>query len=102
MKKRLALKRSATQWENRPRVSCPQNLLWTILRPVFPDLVDEEHLPKVGHKSPRYDLGVPSLQTIIEVKFMRRRGQAECSKIIEEVAADRSLYLGPKTGFIQR
>ncbi|HPE29934.1 MAG TPA: hypothetical protein PLV61_02005 [Parvularculaceae bacterium] len=76
-----------------------QNLLWTILRPVFPDLVDEEHLPKVGHKSPRYDLGVPSLQTIIEVKFMRRRGQAECSKIIEEVAADRSLYLGPKTDY---
>lgn len=76
-----------------------QNLLWTILRPVFPDLIDEEHLPKVGQKSPRYDLGVPALETIVEVKFMRRRGQAECSKIIEEVAADRSLYLGPKTGY---
>lgn len=43
-----------------------QNLLWTVLRPVFVDLVDEQYLPKVGHKTPRYDLGVPSLRTIIE------------------------------------
>lgn len=76
-----------------------QNLLWTVLRPVFPDLVDEEHLPKIGQKSPRFDLGVPSLETIVEVKFMRRRGQSECAKIIDEVAADRSLYLRPKTGY---
>jgi len=29
-----------------------QNLLWTVLRPVFPDLVDEESLSKLGHTSP--------------------------------------------------
>ena len=76
-----------------------QNLLWTLLRPVFRDLVDEQSLPKVGHKTPRYDLGMPSLGTIVEVKFMRRAGSAACRKITEEIAADRSLYLRPATGY---
>ena len=76
-----------------------QNLLWTLLRPVFLELVDEQSLPKVGHKTPRYDLGVPSLGTIIEVKFMRKAGTAACRKITEEIAADRSLYLGPTTDY---
>ena len=76
-----------------------QNLLWTVLRPVFSDLVDEQSLPKVGHKTPRYDLGVPSLGTIVEVKFIRKAGAAACRKITEEIAADRSLYLGPATGY---
>ena len=76
-----------------------QNLLWAILRPIFPDLVDEESLPKVGHMTPRYDLGIPSLKTIIEVKFMKRKGQAACKKIIEEVAADCSLYITPNTRY---
>ncbi len=76
-----------------------QNLLWTLLRPVFADLVDEQSLPKVGHKTPRYDLGVPSLGTIIEVKFMRKAGTAACRKTTEEIAADRSLYLGSATGY---
>ena len=76
-----------------------QNLLWTVLRPVFSDLIDEQSLPKVGHKTPRYDLGIPSLATIVEVKFMRKAGSAACRKIIEEIAADRSLYLRPATGY---
>ncbi len=76
-----------------------QNLLWTLLRPVFKDLVDEQSLPKLGHTTPRYDLGVPSLRTIVEVKFMRRAGTAECRKITQEIAADRSLYLGNRTGY---
>jgi hypothetical protein len=70
-----------------------QNFLWSILKPIFPDLVDEESLPKVGHKSPRFDLGIPSLNTIIEVKFMRKTGQSACAKITEEIAADTALYL---------
>lgn len=76
-----------------------QNLLWTLLRPIFTDLVDEQSLPKVGHKTPRYDLGIPSLGTIIEVKFMRKAGSVACRKTTEEIAADRSLYLGAKTGY---
>ena len=76
-----------------------QNLLWTVLRPVFSDLVDEQSLSKVGHKTPRYDLGIPSLKTIIEVKYMRRAGKSACRKITDEIAADRSLYLGERTGY---
>ena len=76
-----------------------QNLLWTILRPIFPDLVDEETLKKLGHTSPRYDLGIPSLSTIIEVKYVRRRGQSALKAITDEIAADHSLYLREGTGF---
>ncbi len=54
-----------------------QALLWVILASVFNDLEDEENLPSVGHKHPRADLGIPSLRTIIEVKFMRSAGQSE-------------------------
>jgi hypothetical protein len=78
-----------------------QNLLWTILRPIFPDLVDEESLPKIGHIASRFDLGIPSLQTIIEVKFMRKSGQAACKKITEELAADSALYLNPETKYVR-
>jgi hypothetical protein len=70
-----------------------QALLWIILAPVFSDLEDEENLPSVGHKHPRADLGIPSLRTIIEVKFMRAFGQRACADVIEQVAADASLYL---------
>ena len=70
-----------------------QNLLWAVLAPILSDLEDEENLPSIGHKNPRADLGVPSLRTIIEVKFMRRTGQAACADITEEIAADASLYL---------
>lgn len=70
-----------------------QNLLWSVLAPVLPDLEDEENLPSIGHKKPRADLGVPSLRTIIEVKFLRSSGQAAYAKLTEEIAADASLYL---------
>lgn len=76
-----------------------QNLLWTILRPIFPDLVDEETLKKLGHTSPRYDLGIPSLSSIIEVKYLRRRSQSALKAITDEIAADHSLYLREGTGF---
>jgi hypothetical protein len=70
-----------------------QNLLWTVLAPVFPDLEDEENLPSIGQKHPRADLGLPSLRTIVEVKYIRHRGQPGFAKLIEEVAADTALYL---------
>lgn len=76
-----------------------QNLLWSVLAPLFPDLEDEENLPSVGHKNPRADLGIPSLKTIIEAKFMRNAGQAACANIIEEIAADASLYLSKTTTY---
>ncbi|MEL6170520.1 MAG: hypothetical protein AAFR02_00705 [Pseudomonadota bacterium] len=76
-----------------------QNLLWTVLRPIFPDLEDEESLKKLGHTTPRADLGVPSLGTIVEVKFLRNKGQSQLKKLTDEIAADRSLYLRDGTGY---
>lgn len=76
-----------------------QALLWVILAPVFSDLEDEENLPSVGHKHPRVDLGIPSLRTIIEVKYLRRAGQAALAKVTEEIAADASLYLSKPSAY---
>lgn len=67
-----------------------QNLLWGILAPLFPDLNDEETLPPVGQKNPRVDLSIPSLGTVIEVKFMRPGTTFQ--DVIEQIAADAGLY----------
>ncbi|MDS7595972.1 hypothetical protein [Agrobacterium tumefaciens] len=76
-----------------------QALLWTILAPIFPDLEDEENLPSVGHKRPRVDLAVPSIRTLIEVKYMRGGAQSDFAKVIDEVATDASLYLSTTKAF---
>jgi hypothetical protein len=76
-----------------------QNLLWAVLASVFPDLDDEENLPSIGQKKPRADLGIPSLRTLIEVKFLRERSQRALAKLIEEIAADASLYLSRTTDY---
>jgi hypothetical protein len=80
---------SAVQWDLQHEYHV-QNLLYAILAPLFQDLNDEETLPPVGQKNPRVDLSIPSLRTIIEVKFVRP-GDA-FQKIISEVAEDVGLY----------
>lgn len=57
---------------------------------LFPDLNDEETLPPIGQKSPRVDLSIPGLGTVVEVKFMRQTTPFQ--NVIEEIAADASLY----------
>lgn len=71
-----------------------QDILWVILSTLFEDLEDEENLPSLGQKHPRYDLGIPSLGLIIEVKYVREKGSF--AKVIEEIAADSQLYLSKK------
>jgi hypothetical protein len=80
---------TARQWhiDNEYHV---QNLLWTILAPIFPDLKSEESTPSVGQKHPRADLCIPSLRLVVEVKFIRPG--TTFSTIVEEVAADAGLY----------
>jgi hypothetical protein len=67
-----------------------QNLLWFLLSPLFPDLKPEEYTPTVGTYQPRADLGIPSLRVIVEAKFWRKSVKVE--KLIEEIAADSSIY----------
>lgn len=83
---------AARQWhiENEYHV---QNILWLVLAPFLPNLVDEESTPKVGPVQPRADIGVPSLRLIVEAKFMRADDPPK--KMIEQIAQDASLYLVP-------
>lgn len=68
-----------------------QAFLWAVLEPRFgEDLVDEQYLPGYGQKQPRFDFGIRSLKTIIEVKIARSHG--DFSRIEEEVAGDLGLY----------
>lgn len=90
-------------WENKPRASggMPrqwhidneyhvQNLLWVTLAPIFPDLDDEQYLAKIGQKSPRADLHIPSMKIIIEAKFLRAGDSMQ--KVIDEISSDTGLY----------
>lgn len=81
---------AARQWhvENEYHV---QNLLWLVLAPIFPDLLDEDSTPKVGPVQPRADICFPSLRAIVEAKFMRA-GDAP-KEMVQQIAEDASLYL---------
>jgi hypothetical protein len=68
-----------------------QNMLWLLLAPLFPDLLDEDSTPKVGPVQPRADIVIPSLRLIVEAKFMRANDPPK--KIVEQIAQDASLYL---------
>jgi hypothetical protein len=78
-----------------------QDILWVILAPLFPDLDDEEWLKSLGHHTPRSDLAIPSLELIIEVKFLRPGGRQIFSNVIQEIAADASTYLQEGSGYRQ-
>lgn len=68
-----------------------QNFLYVLLAPIFDDIADEVNLQQVGQKSPRADLYLPGLHTIIEVKY-RKNNKKSFAKLIGEVAEDASLY----------
>lgn len=48
-----------------------QDALWVLIRPQFPDAVDESPTPKVGLTWSRIDIWLPSHKVAIEVKFAR-------------------------------
>lgn len=81
---------SPTKWrvENEYHV---QNLLYVLLAPIFNDIADEMYLQPVGQKTPRVDLYLPSLHTIIEVKY-RKDEKKSFQTLIGEIAEDASLY----------
>lgn len=68
-----------------------QNLLYVLLGPIFEDISDEVYLQPVGQKTPRVDIYLPSIHTIIEVKF-RKVMNKSFQALIGEVAEDVSLY----------
>ncbi|AJP47872.1 hypothetical protein PG1C_04115 [Rugosibacter aromaticivorans] len=68
-----------------------QNLLYVLLAPIFEDIADEIYLQPIGQKTPRVDLYLPSVHTIIEVKY-RKDMKKSFPALIGEVAEDVSLY----------
>lgn len=48
-----------------------QDALWVLIRPQFPDAVDESPTPKTGLSWSRVDIWLPSQSMAIEVKFAR-------------------------------
>jgi hypothetical protein len=68
-----------------------QDILWLILRSYFPDVVDEDTLPKLGHSAYKADFGIPSLKLIIEAKFATSKD--DFKKIEKEVQEDCIPYL---------
>jgi hypothetical protein len=68
-----------------------QDILWLILRSYFPDVVDEDTLPKLGHSTYKADFGIGSLKLIIEAKFATSKD--DFKKIEKEVQEDCIPYL---------
>ena len=63
-----------------------QRIVWSILRPSFPDLVDEDYLPKFGAKNYKPDFGIPSLRLLIEAKYVS--ASKSIGDIQDELQAD--------------
>ena len=68
-----------------------QNLLYVLLAPIFNDISDEVHLESVGQKTPRADLYLPGIHTLIEVKY-KKNDKKSFADLIGELAEDLSLY----------
>lgn len=68
-----------------------QSLLYALLAPIFNDIAEEVYLQPVGQKTPRADLYLPSMHTIIEVKY-RKDVKKSFQTFIGEIAEDASLY----------
>lgn len=68
-----------------------QDILWLVLRSYFYDLIDEEALPKFGHKFYKPDLAIPSLRLLIEAKYAYQK--EDFKKLEQEIMVDAIAYL---------
>lgn len=65
--------------------------LYKMLKPSFPDLVDEEYLQRFGIKNPKVDFAIPSKKVLLENKFVEDKRYLP--KIQDEIIADIPSYL---------
>lgn len=54
-----------------------QNLMWVVLKPIFPEMIDEDPLQKHMGKSSRVDFYIPEINTYIELKYIETESQAK-------------------------
>lgn len=68
-----------------------QDILYVILKSLFPNLKDEDPIPKVGGKSTKIDLILRDERILIEVKMIKS-GDSNENKFIEELKTDFESY----------
>src|SRR5260370_29008693 len=68
-----------------------EDILGLIVRSYFPDVMDEDALPKLGHSTYKADFGIGSLKLIMEAKFATSKD--DFKKIEKEVQEDCIPYL---------
>lgn len=68
-----------------------QDILYVILKSYFPNLRDEDPIPKVGSKSTKIDLILREENILIEVKMIKESDSNE-TKFIEELKVDFESY----------
>lgn len=74
-----------------------QRIIWTMLRPTFSDLVDEDYLPRFGAKNYKPDFGIPSLRLLIEAKYVRQAKSV--AEIQDELQTDIIGYLSSTSDY---
>lgn len=75
-----------------------QDIVWIMLRAQIDDLEREETLPRFGAKQYRPDFGIPSLRTLIEVKYLGE--SATAANLQEELLADIPGYVNESSGYL--
>lgn len=68
-----------------------QDVLYVILKAVFPDLRDEDAIPKVGAKSTKIDLIIREEKILVEVKMIKEKDPNE-THFIEQLKVDFESY----------
>lgn len=67
-----------------------QDLLYTVFKPVFQAIIDEDYTPKLAGSSKRIDLVIPNENIVIEVKYIRKNDKVV--DFIKQLNEDISSY----------
>lgn len=67
-----------------------QDLFYALVKPIFPDARPEEYTPKHSTTSKRIDFVIPSISTVIEIKYARSSDHAR--KVPDELKVDIESY----------
>ncbi|MBM4056231.1 MAG: response regulator [Planctomycetes bacterium] len=68
-----------------------QDIIYTMLKPIFNDITDEDPVRKVGGKSSKIDFFIPSENIGLEIKMIKENESDE-SKYIDELKKDFESY----------
>ncbi len=68
-----------------------QDLIYTMLKPLFTDLVEEDPSPKVGGRGSRIDIVIPTRKVVIETKMIKETDDNE-NQYIDDLKKDIESY----------